>query len=144
MDVQFFDSMEDMQDAIALGREQADARSTEQQKACKIGDHYYRYEPDWDLHVYAEILDPVESDRQAGGDEEELERLKRLYASPHMQGFRFARCFSVICPDGELGDIHVSTITEFISNDEFKYAKKCEWRFDLAETRRLMQEEQSK
>jgi len=32
------------------------------------------------------------------------------YPEGRLQHYRFCRCYSVACPEGELGDVHVSTI----------------------------------
>lgn len=44
-------------------------------------------------------------------------------------GYIFARCYSVLCPEGELGDTHITRISRVISKEEFEVAKEAGWDF---------------
>ena len=49
----------------------------------------------------------------AGGGEEDLAVFGEVlegYQEAHLRHYRFCRCFSVACPEGEVGDVHVSTV----------------------------------
>lgn len=37
------------------------------------------------------------------------------------------RAYSLACPQGEMGDIHVSTIDEFMSKEQFESARARGW-----------------
>jgi len=50
------------------------------------------------------------------------------YREKHLQHYRFCRCYSVACPEGELGDVHVSTILCRISRGLFERVRKQGWR----------------
>jgi hypothetical protein len=127
MNVTFYDSLEEMSAAVAKAREDAAPFVQPFQRAVKAGDFYLHFNPEYELVVYGEILDPVESDRAAGGDDEELEYLRNLYAQPHMADFRFARAHSPMCEDGELGDIHLTTIHKMLSKAQFEQFKALNW-----------------
>ena len=43
-----------------------------------------------------------------------------VYGEEHLQHCRFCRCFSAVCPEGELGDVHVSTIRCIVSRGLFE------------------------
>ena len=54
------------------------------------------------------------------------------YAEERLQHYRFCRCYSVVCPEGELGDVHVSTIGGFITAEQFDEAREKGWAPDPA------------
>lgn len=113
MKFQSFDSFEDMLKSLNKARESADSRTTRAQMDIHPGsfveiDH-------GDLMVYAMVLSPDDGCT----DEEEAEYSRDLYAQPHMRGYRFSKAYSEMCPQGELGDIHVSTVTRVITKEEF-------------------------
>ena len=113
MKFQSFESFEDLLGALNKDRDAADARVTSAQMDIHPGsfveiDH-------GDLMVYAMILSP---DHGCTSDEES-EDCRELYAQPHMRGYRFSKAYSEMCPHGELGDIHVSTVTRVITKEEF-------------------------
>jgi hypothetical protein len=125
--VTFHSSFEDMQEAIVKAREEAAPFIEPFQRAAKAGDFYIHFNAEYELIVYGEILDPVETDRAVGSDPEELEYLAQLYAQPHMADYRFARAYSPLCKDGELGDIHLTGIGKTISQAQFEQFKALNW-----------------
>jgi len=127
MTVEFFDSDEEMQAALAANREAASAQVRPWQRAVKPGDFYVHYNAEYELFVFGEILDPV-----ALCEPDEVEYLTKTYAQPHMADFRFARAHSPMCEEGELGDIHVLTIGAVISKDLFEQYRALDWPQDPA------------
>lgn len=115
-----YSSEEEMFAAIEAARDAANAAAKPWQLAIKTGDFVLRYEQG--MFVFGEILDPT-----LNADEEELEYTRELYAQPHMVGYRFSRCFSILCPEGELGDLHVCTVICVLTRDQFEKAKEAEW-----------------
>ena len=116
----------------AANRQAAD-ENVKPHQILNAGDHFLR-----EAHgfkIYGEVLD-VRTSILAGRDEaelddderEELDDEARVYAEPHMQFYRFTKSYSVICPRGELGDIHLSTVEKKITVEEFEAAKKRGWR----------------
>jgi len=105
--IQEFDSFEEMMEAIERAREEADKRVKPWQRKIKVGD-YFEKETPYGFKVYCEVLDE--------------------YDEPHLKNFRFCRCYSVACPDGELGDVHVSTAKRKITKEEFEEMKRRGWR----------------
>ena len=104
---QEFDSFEEMMEAIERAREEADRRVKPWQREIKIGDYFEKDTP-YGFKVYCQVLDE--------------------YEEPHMRNFRFCRCYSVACPDGELGDVHVSTAKRRITKEEFQEMKRRGWK----------------
>ena len=45
-----------------------------------------------------------------------------------LENYRFSKCYSIACVDGELGDIHVSTIERLLTEGEFLDAHRRGWR----------------
>ena len=103
-----FDSLDEMYNEMEKQRLGADAQVQPFQSAVKPGD-FYRQHTDYGFQIYGEIL-----------PDEELrpERLKH---------YRFVQAYSVACPEGEMGDVHVSQIDEVISPAVFAVAKEQGW-----------------
>ena len=101
-----FDSFEEMMEALERAIREADEKVQDWQREIKPGDCFMRSTP-YGFAIYCEVL---------GEYEEE-----------HLRNFRFCRCYSVACPDGELGDVHVSTIKRRITREEFEEARRKGW-----------------
>lgn len=132
-----FESIEDLFDEIEQSRTRADAAVQTFQAAIKPGDCFMRYIPDASVVVFGEVLDPFSwyheevARAKTAEDRKELDRElaseKQMRAASHMKHVRFTRAFSIMCPDGEMGDGHVATMLP-ISREVFETAKKLEWR----------------
>ena len=108
MDVESFDSWEEMMQSLRRRREAADARALPWQAGITPGD-YFRRESGYGFATYGEVL-PDEQRRPAD-----------------LRHFRFCRCYSVACPDGELGDVHVSVVARRLSAEQFQEARQRGW-----------------
>ena len=102
MEIQMFDSNEEMLDAVRRAREAADARVQPWQAAIKPGDFFVRV-----AMLCSELL--------------------TIYAQSHMRHYRLSKCFSEACPEGEMGDVHVSSIRAVIEKEEFEFARSKGW-----------------
>lgn len=122
-----FDNIDDMLSYIQEGREEADAAVGPEARQFVPGTHYARFIPDHGLLVYGEIIDPIESERQAGADEDEIEFQRQLRDEPHMKHMRFTKSYSEACAEGEFGDVHVSTMHVPLTKEEFERAKANAW-----------------
>jgi len=132
MHVQEFNSLEEMLAEIARQREAADAHVGDRGRLFRPGQRFVRLAPEFGTIIYGEILDPIEAEREAGADEDELEFQRQLRDAPHMVNFRFCRCWSEICPEGEFGDVHVSSMHLDITAAEFDRARDAGWPSDPA------------
>ncbi len=101
--MEFFDSVEEMFEAETKAREAADARVKDWQAKIKVGD-CFRQETDYAFDIYGEVL-----------EEHNSEQLKH---------YRLCYCFSIACPEGEKGDVHMSQITEVISREKYEATKR--------------------
>jgi hypothetical protein len=127
---------------IEARRAEADAAADGWQKAIRFGDYFVRLCEE-ELVIYGEILDPApepELDVEMMGDEErmEYEYERDLYKRPHMLNVRFTRCFSRLCPDGELGDTHVRTMNAKLTKAQFDKAREAGWPCDPREVLTLL------
>lgn len=126
MKIKDFNDMSEILAEEQAAQDEADERVRPWQADLKVGDKFVKYAHG--LVIFGEVLDPVEEERKAGADEDEVEYTRELYSEPHMQNYRMCRCFSVTCPNGEMGDVHISTIGAVITNDQFEDARKAGWR----------------
>ena len=106
MEVEFFDSHEAAARRLREAMEAADARVAPWQEALRPGECFLSIVKDG-LVVFGEVLDG--------------------YSEPHLKHYRFCRCFSVACPEGELGDVHVCTVACRISRRFFEEMRQAGW-----------------
>ncbi len=107
MSIYAFDDSEDLFAQMRRDQEAADARVEPWQATIKPGDYVARPGPEF--LIYSEILKDPEPRETA------------------LQHYRFTRSYSIACPSGELGDIHISTIERKLSEDEFQVVKERGW-----------------
>ncbi len=106
MEVEFFDSLEEAQARIEEAMRAADARVRPWQAVIEPGEFFVTVAEDG-LVIFGQVLEG--------------------YADARLRHYRFCRCYSVACPEGELGDVHVSTIWRLISREEFESAHQAGW-----------------
>lgn len=131
MTIRTFTTVEEMFEAMAKDEVQANDHTTVEQALIEPGTFFVRhYAPD--LDIYGVCL----TDEEAMGrgsedlDEEEVaerESERQGLESARRRGYMFTRCYSTMCPDGELGDTHVSTM-ESITREAFEAARARGWR----------------
>lgn len=101
-----FGTMEEAMERLEQARKAADARVKPWQADARPGDCFIT-DAEEGLLIFGEVLEVCED--------------------PRLQHYRFCRCYSVACPEGELGDVHVSTICRFISREQFEQAREKGW-----------------
>jgi hypothetical protein len=107
MKVEFFDSMEQAAARLEQAMQAADARVRPWQAALAVGDCFIADGGEEDLLVFGEVLEG--------------------YTEARLRHYRFCRCYSVACPEGELGDVHVSTVLCRISREFFEQMRAGGW-----------------
>ncbi len=100
--MEFFDSVEEMFEVERKAQEEANARVEDWQRQIKKGDCFRQSTP-YGFDIYGEVLEECEAE--------------------HLKHYRFCYCFSVACPLGEKGDVHVCQITEVISQEDYEAIK---------------------
>ncbi|MBI5499784.1 MAG: hypothetical protein HY907_06045 [Deltaproteobacteria bacterium] len=128
MHFQAFNTYEDMMSEVERARDEADGQVQPWQAVLAPGDFFIRI---WSgLVIYGEILDPAVPQFPGDYSDEalsEIRREARIYEQPEMRGYRFTRCYSVACPEGEFGDTHVSSMTRKITREQFEQARASGW-----------------
>ncbi len=108
MEFEAFDSFEEMMARLNEQTLRADAQVRPWQARIKTGD-YFRRSSGYGFDIYGEVL-PEEQPRE-----------------PHLRHYRFCNCYSVACPEGEMGDVHVSIIEVLLTKSEFSTAQEQGW-----------------
>ncbi len=108
MSITPFESFDEMMEQMRRDQEAADARVQPWQATIKPGD-YFRKPSGYDFPTYGEILK----------DEQRRD--------PALRHYRFCKAYSIACPDGEMGDVHISTIECLLSRAEFEDARRRGW-----------------
>jgi hypothetical protein len=80
--------LEDFFDRERRAKAAADARIRPEQAELAKGDYFVRQSDGLPIPIYGQVL-------------------KAPYRAKHMQGYRFTKCYSQMCPDGEMGDIRI-------------------------------------
>jgi hypothetical protein len=133
MDKDIFDELFECE---RKAREAADAEVTLEQASLKPGDFCVRYVKTGktSIAIYSEILDAADfilkGRKVEDLDEEErteYEDVRDSYQEENMKNYRFTKSYSCLCPNGELGDIHISVVERKISQEEFLQARKYNW-----------------
>jgi len=126
--ISFYGSFEEMMEAERKAREEADARVTAEQKKYRPGDIVVS-DSGYGFPIFHEILDNekmVKENLQRYGEEYEDEGIYILDTycfNPEPWHYRFARNYSEACPEGELGDFHISVGLGKISREYFEELK---------------------
>jgi len=106
MKVEFFDTAEEAAEALTKAMKAADARVQHWQAQVKPGDCFMSDSGEG-YPVFGEVVEG--------------------YREKHLQHYRFCRCYSTVCPEGELGDVHVSTIRCIVFRELFERLKQQGW-----------------
>jgi len=106
MDIQSFDSVEEIFDAEVRAQKRANENPDDWQKSLHKGDYFVK---------------------DSGPGCPIFGRVLREYKQKGMANYRFCECYSVACPYGERGDVHVSTIGKKIDENVFTRFKQNGW-----------------
>jgi hypothetical protein len=115
--IKTFDNVEDMFAELRHCEDAANKTVAEWQKKITTGDFFVRvvsYGPT-PLAIFGEII------------ESEYEEDRDAYKQPHLVNHRLAKCYSVACNEGEVGDVHVVSIMSKITKKQFEQARDAEW-----------------
>jgi len=87
--------------------QKADEKVQDWQRAIRKGD-YYRQETEYGFDAYGKVL-------------------KNAYREKNLRNYRFVKAYSEACPEGELGDLHVSSVSEIITKEQFEKVRQNDW-----------------
>ena len=111
-----YNSLDEMFEGLGSAMKAADSRVKPWQEQVKPGDFYVQ-DTEYGFKIYGEVLKT---------DEEPI------YKQAHMKHYRLAKAYSNACPEGEVGDVHVSSIEKILSKEEFEEARDNYWGEDDA------------
>lgn len=106
MTVKTFGDLDDLFDEEERARKAADDRIDDWQKELDKGD-YFMKDSGYGFYIFGKVL--------------------KKHRPKYLQNYRLCECYSVGCPYGERGDVHLSTIYKKISEDEFEKYKGKGW-----------------
>ncbi|MBW1731415.1 MAG: hypothetical protein JRJ75_11075 [Deltaproteobacteria bacterium] len=121
--VTLYDSFEEMMEDLGRAIRRADTMVRPTQAAIRAGQYFINLRHGRDLPIFGEVLDIG----KLGYDEEEQEYINNQYAQPHMRFFRPTRCYSMACPEGEVGDTHLSEVDAIIDRELFEHYRENGW-----------------
>jgi len=117
MNYKTFDNLEEMFDEIQENQKRADEMVHAWQRKIKEGDYFFRdyISGSERLAIFGKVVSsPYPEDRE-------------MYEQPHLKNHRMTRCYSVACPAGEFGDVHIASITSTITEEMFEEARDNDW-----------------
>lgn len=120
---------------MRLMEEQANERVVEEQRQITWGSHFLRVLYTSPVVIFGHVWpedDILLGEQRAGASLEEAETTLRTLRASHERGYRFGRCYSIVEPEGELGDTHISDCWP-ITEEEFLQAQNFRW-----ETRKIL------
>jgi hypothetical protein len=100
MNITFYDSTEEMLDDLSKAMQAADEKVKSWQAQIKKDDCFWQ-ETEYKFNIYGKVL-------------------KNAYREKHLRNYRFCKCYSEACPEGELGDVHVCVIGGLLTREEFE------------------------
>ena len=100
MNITLYDSMEEMLDDLSKAMQEADEKVKPWQAQIKKGDCFWQ-DTEYGFKIYGKVL-------------------RNAYRENHLRNYRFCKCFSEACPEGESGDTHVSVISGLLTREEFE------------------------
>jgi len=124
-----FDSIDE---AFAWMQEQeakANADVHPAQKRIDRGTYALRPAPEVPCLIFGYILTEEEireGEVFAGADEGELAFTMDILASSYQRGYRYGRWYSVVVPEGEIGDAHIANLWP-LTKEVFDAAKEQGW-----------------
>jgi hypothetical protein len=99
--MELVESVQKRLEAQKLAKKLVDERTQEWQKQIKQGDCFKKSV--FGIEVYGEVL--------------------REYKMSGVQNYRRCRCYSMVNPKGEEGDVHVATIDTLVDRETFEMIK---------------------
>jgi hypothetical protein len=136
MNVREFDSFEELMEAVQKDMKAANEAVSPEQENMQEGDHFIRL--DHPFPIFGKIINPFQfydDLRKSGKMDEEMEMEEKFErenrSRPDLKHVRFSMCYSVMCPEGEMGDTHIVNMHIKITEEQFNKAKEANWTIDI-------------
>jgi len=113
-----FNSIEEMLEYLAQARQEGIEAAKGhhiQVSDLRHGDYFIRVHESGVL-IFGEVLEHTSYPEDSGA-------IKRSRCN----GYVYGRCYSILCPEGELGDTHITNVQSKIPRDVFERAKANGW-----------------
>lgn len=107
------DDIEDFNSLMESLGKKADAQVEPWQRELNTGDYFVRILAPDNFPIYGRIIDLKHKE-----DQDYYKQQKNL---------RWTKCYSIACPEGEEGSIHISSVTMQLSPKQFEFAQKSGW-----------------
>jgi hypothetical protein len=120
-----FGSFEEMLAFVQQARANADSRVEDWQRQLQADEYFVSYSPEAELLVYSQIVAP-------DPDEPEL-----------LENYRLVRGYSVIVPQGELGEAHIVSAFGRLTQAQFEKARTLGWPSSWAEFATVVEDDQT-
>jgi hypothetical protein len=128
MTVKFYSSLEEMMQAEEEAQRKAAEYIQPWQRRIKGGDILIKNYPDFP--IVCEVIDVEKEAKQLldkGYDEIEIASWLDSYREHHMGDYRLTKCYSIVVPDGEIGDSHLSEFAGHLRKEDFiNYIQKLQ------------------
>lgn len=124
-----FDDFDSMMEALQQQKERAKSWIKPRQARITYGDYWMSPRDDYGLLIFGRITPRDELDateRRLGASEDEIAYQHEVMDASYADGYRFGDAYSIACPEGELGDTHVSQMAP-ITEEEFNQARDLKW-----------------
>lgn len=125
-----FDDLDDAFESMRKNEEEANANLLPAQGNVVWGSYWVR--PYDDILVFGYVFTPEEnisSEVEAGSTPEELKYTVKRLRESYTRGYRYGRCHSILCPEGELGDTHLSQVLP-VTAEVFETGRRQGWQLD--------------
>jgi hypothetical protein len=123
-DITFYGSFEEMMEDLGRAMKEADARVRPTQANMEPGKYFINFRHGPELPIFGQVLDY----KKLGVNPEEQGYINETYEQPQMKYYKPTRAFSDACPQGELGDLHLSEVDAIIDPELFEYYQEHNWR----------------
>jgi hypothetical protein len=133
MAVKDFASWDEAQKFMAESEKAANARILPAQLEIGWGDCWVEYDQISSLWIFGKVFTReagYASSIAAGASPNEAELEQVDLDDAYRRGYRFGKAYSVACPEGELGDTHISQMLSKLEPLEFVAARDRDWDFD--------------
>ena len=124
-----FDSFGDAVDFMRKATDAANETLAVEQRAVTWGSYWIRFVPEDQLMVFGHVYtkhELLEGEYKAGSDLPELRETLQAMVANHDRGYMFGPAYSVIEPEGELGDTHRANLWP-ITRSQFLEAQSVGW-----------------
>lgn len=124
-----FNSLEEILEYQEKAYNEAEARTLDIQREITYGDYVFRLHEEILIFGRVSTQEEFLGNNLRGQEDEYNDEIRAEWAGieeAHTRGYRYGRYHSNVCPEGEWGSSHVSTLWK-ITADDFEVAERNDW-----------------